>query len=71
MDVRIGAAPMAAEVSVMKVVVIVTIALVVIAWKTLIERVAPFSVPSIQGHSLSAVAPDSDFNIYGGVAVAA
>lgn len=70
MDVRIGAAPMRAAASLATVVVFTTTTIVSVV-KTLIERVAPISVPSISGHSLSAVTPDSDFNTYGGVAVAA
>jgi hypothetical protein len=60
MDVRIEAAPMAADVSLLRA--------AVTAFKkaihkalSLIEAVASFSCPSIGGTSISAVAPDTNF----------
>ena len=69
MDVKIEAAPMAAEARVAAVVIEITpVALprVTVA----LSAVASSSCPSISGHSISAVAPDHNF-ILGGLPKAA
>lgn len=69
MDVRIEAAPMAAEAEIPS--VVVTAEVVGLPDKVIlvVSQVASFSCPSIAGHSLSAVAPDHNF--LGGTALAA
>lgn len=61
MDVRIEAAPMAAGAEMTPVVVITTAPSQRVL--ALSSQVASFSCPSISGHSLSAVAPDSNFEM--------
>lgn len=68
MDVRIEAAPMAAQVEVVTPVVIASVNLK--ALSQMPERVASFSCPSLGSHSISAVAPDHNF-MNGGLARAA
>lgn len=68
MDVKIEAAPMAAEVEITRVTVKVTAALIHKA--VLPKAVASSSCPSISGHSISAVAPDHNTYL-GGLANAA
>lgn len=58
MSVTIEAAPMAANVEMVKAVITVLVAIVYKAL-SLLERVASIACPSLGSHSLSAVAPDN------------
>lgn len=57
MDVRIEAAPMAAEATAVTPSLVVTVGFKALS-KHIAERVASFSCPSMGSHSISAVAPD-------------
>lgn len=60
MDMRYEAAPMAADVELIEAVIrIVTI--ILNKALSLVRRVASFSCPTLGSHSLSAVAPDTNF----------
>lgn len=61
MSMTIEAAPMAAEVEMVDAVIAVVITIIHKAL-SLIERVASIACPSLGSHSLSAVAPNSNFN---------
>ena len=67
MDVRIEAAPMAAETAMVTATVKTVVILCPVT--SLTKRVASFSCPSIGGTSISAVSPDH--NYLGGLAAAA
>ena len=61
MDVRIEAAPMAAEAQLIAATVIAVVVATVNYVTSLVRRVASFSCPTLGSHSLSAVAPDYYF----------
>lgn len=69
MDVRIGAAPIAAKAEVLTAVAKAVVRHFLDVVVSVIERTAPFSCPSIAGTSLSAVSPDYTRN--GGTALGA
>lgn len=69
MDVKIEAAPMAAEATVIAPTVIAQKVVTVPQVISLVKRVASSSCPSMGSHSISAVAPDTNFT--GGLAKAA